>query len=124
MTYDQAKKELLQFTGIGPKVVREFVIMGHVFYHLEYFQVADCILLMSLDKPSAIPVDTHMFQIAANKYLPHLKGYKSVTDKVCTSSQGRLKEKYPSTFYYFRFMVRSANTSKSFTEIMRVGLTR
>jgi hypothetical protein len=30
-------------------------------------QVADCILLMSLDKPEAIPVDTHMFQIAANQ---------------------------------------------------------
>ena len=37
---------------------------------------------MSLDQPSAVPVDTHMFQIAASKYLPHLKGYKSVTDKV------------------------------------------
>lgn len=45
-------------------------------------QVADCVLLMSLDKPSAIPVDTHMFQIAASKYLPHLKAYKSVTDRV------------------------------------------
>lgn len=63
VSYDEARKELLQCTGIGPKV-------------------ADCILLMSLDKPAAIPVDTHMFQIAANQYLPHLKQYKSVTDKV------------------------------------------
>ena len=45
-------------------------------------KVADCILLMSLDQPSAIPVDTHMFQIAAQKYLPHLRHRKSVTDKV------------------------------------------
>ena len=37
---------------------------------------------MSLDQPSAIPVDTHMFQIASSKYLPHLKQYKSVTEKV------------------------------------------
>ena len=63
LSYDDAKIELLKLTGIGPKV-------------------ADCILLMSLDKPSSIPVDTHMFQIAAKKYLPHLRERKSVTDKV------------------------------------------
>ena len=63
--YDEAKMELLKLTGIGPKV-------------------ADCILLMSLDQPSAIPVDTHMFQIAAQKYLPHLRGRKSVTEKMYT----------------------------------------
>ena len=43
--------------------------------------MADCILLMSLDQRNAIPVDTHMFQVA-KKYLPHLNQYKSVTDKV------------------------------------------
>ena len=37
---------------------------------------------MSLDQPSSIPVDTHMFKIASAKYLPHLKKFKSVTDKV------------------------------------------
>ena len=35
-----------------------------------FSKVADCILLMSLDKPDAIPVDTHMFQIAANQVKP------------------------------------------------------
>jgi len=60
--YGEAKKKLLQLSGIGPKV-------------------ADCILLMSLDKPDAIPVDTHMFNIA-KRYLPHLTQYKTVTDKV------------------------------------------
>ncbi|XP_059093369.1 N-glycosylase/DNA lyase-like isoform X2 [Tigriopus californicus] len=63
LPYIEARDELLKLTGIGPKV-------------------ADCVLLMSLDQTAAIPVDTHMFQIAATKYLPHLKGYKSVTDKV------------------------------------------
>ena len=63
LSYEKAKEELLKLSGIGPKV-------------------ADCILLMSLDQPSAIPVDTHMFQIAAQKYLPHLRQRKSVTDKV------------------------------------------
>jgi len=63
MPYPEAKAELLKLTGVGPKV-------------------ADCILLMSLDQPSSVPVDTHMFQIAAQNYLPHLKKYKTVTDKV------------------------------------------
>jgi len=63
MPYSEAKSELLKLSGVGPKV-------------------ADCILLMSLDQPSSVPVDTHMFQIAADKYLPHLKKYKTVTDKV------------------------------------------
>lgn len=44
-------------------------------------KVADCVCLMSLDKHDAIPVDTHMWQIAAREYLPHLKKLKNVTDK-------------------------------------------
>lgn len=36
---------------------------------------------MSLDKHDAIPVDTHMWQIAAREYLPHLKKLKNITDK-------------------------------------------
>jgi N-glycosylase/DNA lyase len=74
-SYDEAKSALLKFTGVGPKV-------------------ADCILLMSLDQPAAIPVDTHMFQIAANKYLPHLKGYKSVTDRVYTEIGDHFRKLY------------------------------
>eukprot|EP00088_Acartia_fossae_P044188 TRINITY_DN4683_c0_g1_i9.p1 TRINITY_DN4683_c0_g1~~TRINITY_DN4683_c0_g1_i9.p1 ORF type:complete len:408 (-),score=74.66 TRINITY_DN4683_c0_g1_i9:188-1411(-) len=62
MDYQEAKQNLLQLSGIGPKV-------------------ADCILLMSLDQPSSIPVDTHVFQIA-KKYLPHLNNNKTVTNKV------------------------------------------
>merc|ERR1712059_90738 len=60
--YVDAKKSLLQLSGIGPKV-------------------ADCILLMSLDQPESIPVDTHMFTIA-KRYLPHLNQYKSLTDRI------------------------------------------
>ncbi|KAI9327086.1 DNA glycosylase [Obelidium mucronatum] len=47
--YDQAKESLLELMGIGPKV-------------------ADCILLMSLDKFNAIPVDTHVWRIAKRDY--------------------------------------------------------
>ena len=75
LPYNKAKAELLKLTGIGPKV-------------------ADCVLLMSLDKPSTVPVDIHMFQIAAKTYLPHLKGQKSVTDKVYKEISDHFRELY------------------------------
>lgn len=62
MSYSDARKSLLQLQGVGPKV-------------------ADCILLMSCDQPSAVPVDTHMFSIA-KQYKPELSRTKTVTDKV------------------------------------------
>ena len=37
---------------------------------------------MSLNHSIAIPVDTHVFQIAKASYVPHLSQAKSVTDKV------------------------------------------
>lgn len=37
---------------------------------------------MSLDHLEAVPVDTHVFQIARDNYLPHLKKYKSVTQQI------------------------------------------
>jgi len=49
MTTSEARQELLKFVGVGRKV-------------------ADCILLMSLDKREVIPVDTHVQQIAAKHY--------------------------------------------------------
>ncbi|EIW60108.1 DNA glycosylase [Trametes versicolor FP-101664 SS1] len=45
----EARAELLKFVGVGRKV-------------------ADCILLMSLDKREVIPVDTHVHQIAVKNY--------------------------------------------------------
>ena len=48
------------------------------FYHF-YPKVADCVCLMALDKTGVIPVDTHVWQIASQYYMPHLKGKKSVT---------------------------------------------
>lgn len=62
MPYSEAHKELLSLSGIGPKV-------------------ADCICLMSLNHLDAIPVDTHVFQIAKKHYLPDLKSTKTVTAK-------------------------------------------
>ena len=37
---------------------------------------------MSLDKTDALPVDTHVWQIAARDYLPKLSNSKTLTDKL------------------------------------------
>ena len=37
---------------------------------------------MSLNHCAAIPVDTHVFQIAKTNYVPHLGAAKSVTERV------------------------------------------
>jgi N-glycosylase/DNA lyase len=56
--------ELLQLAGVGPKV-------------------ADCIALMSMDQPRAIPVDTHVYQIAERDYRFRMTGrsHKSLTPR-------------------------------------------
>jgi hypothetical protein len=42
--------------------------------YLFCMQVAACVCLFSLDKHAAIPVDTHVWQLASRYYTPHLKG--------------------------------------------------
>ncbi|ODQ56127.1 putative mitochondrial N-glycosylase/DNA lyase, partial [Saitoella complicata NRRL Y-17804] len=54
-TYQEAHESLLTLSGVGPKV-------------------ADCVCLMSLDQHSAVPVDTHVFQIAVRDYKFRSKG--------------------------------------------------
>ncbi|KAI0535720.1 DNA glycosylase [Xylaria digitata] len=49
ITYKQAHEELLLLTGVGPKV-------------------ADCVCLMGLGWGEAVPVDTHIWQIAQRDY--------------------------------------------------------
>ncbi len=57
------RQALLQFPGVGPKV-------------------ADCVALFSLDVPSMVPVDTHVWSIACRDYAPELLQHKSLTPKV------------------------------------------
>ena len=48
-------------------------------------KVADCVALFCLDQFNAVPVDTHVWQIACRDYqegLPGLADTKSLTDKV------------------------------------------
>ncbi|XP_063797054.1 N-glycosylase/DNA lyase [Pseudophryne corroboree] len=62
--YREAKSALCALPGVGAKV-------------------ADCVCLMALDKTEAVPVDTHVWQIAKRDYLPQLgQGNKSLTDRV------------------------------------------
>lgn len=60
--YAEAKAQLTALHGIGEKI-------------------ADCICLFALDKDEAIPVDTHVRQIAVERFVPHLAG-KSLTPRV------------------------------------------
>lgn len=59
--YEQVHKELIELTGIGPKL-------------------ADCIALFALDKTEAVPLDTHMWKMAVKHYFPQFEG-KTVTGK-------------------------------------------
>ncbi|MBF6613240.1 MAG: DNA-3-methyladenine glycosylase 2 family protein [Chloroflexi bacterium] len=60
MPYDQAHKELVGIHGIGAKI-------------------ADCVCLFSLDKTEAVPVDTHVWQLARALYFPDWTERKSIT---------------------------------------------
>ncbi|KAG0638646.1 DNA glycosylase [Tuber brumale] len=58
--YRDAHEALLGLSGVGPKV-------------------ADCVCLMSLDKAEAVPVDTHVWQIAQRDYGFGRGKHKSLT---------------------------------------------
>ena len=61
---------------------RFYLSLAHSLTHIS---VADCVCLMSLDKNGAVPVDTHVLQIA-RKYLK--AGVKAADDKGDASLAG------------------------------------
>jgi N-glycosylase/DNA lyase len=54
-SYEKAVEELQVLSGVGNKV-------------------ASCVALFSLDKPDAVPVDVHVWNIAVQHYTPQLRG--------------------------------------------------
>ena len=72
-TYEHARESLMSLPGVGPKV-------------------ADCICLMALGHLEAIPVDTHIFQVACSNYIPHLSKQKTVTPKIHHEVSSYLRE--------------------------------
>jgi N-glycosylase/DNA lyase len=59
LDYATARGELTKLDGVGPKI-------------------ADCVCLFSMAKDGAVPVDTHVWQLTRDRYLPNLRG-KSLT---------------------------------------------
>ncbi|RXW18616.1 hypothetical protein EST38_g7239 [Candolleomyces aberdarensis] len=67
-----AREELLKFVGVGRKV-------------------ADCVLLMSMDKKEVVPVDTHVHQIAVKHYgLKGSSGKTAMTPKLYDDVNAKL----------------------------------
>jgi len=60
--YPEARTALTEIRGIGRKI-------------------ADCVCLFSLDKHQAVPVDTHVRQLAVRLFMPDMKA-KTITDAV------------------------------------------
>lgn len=75
LPYEQAHKALTSMQGIGAKI-------------------ADCVCLFSLDKTEAVPVDTHVWQIARSLYFPHWADRKSLTNAAYSMVAGVFREKF------------------------------
>lgn len=77
MSTTDAREELLKLMGVGQKV-------------------ADCILLMSLDKAEVIPVDTHVHQIAMKHY--GLRGVSGTKQAMSPKLYQAISEKFHSVW--------------------------
>ncbi|HUV05794.1 MAG TPA: DNA glycosylase [Armatimonadota bacterium] len=73
-SYDEARAELLGIEGVGLKI-------------------ADCVLLFSLDKDQAFPVDTHIRRAAVKYYLPEFK-QKTLTPAVYRQIASYFQQKF------------------------------
>ena len=75
MPYEHAHKELVALRGIGAKI-------------------ADCVCLFSLDKTQAVPVDTHVWQLAKALYFPDWPARKSLTNLAYNTVAGAFRERF------------------------------
>lgn len=87
MPYNDTHKALLSLSGIGPKVSDCICLMSLGYLGKKDNKIKGLslkyITLIAIKKiTDAIPVDTHVFQIAKMYYLPNLKLSKTVTPKV------------------------------------------
>ena len=74
LPYEQAREELTKLPGVGKKI-------------------ADCVCLFGLDFPQAVPVDTHVRQIAQRYFLDGSDS-KTVTDRVYKEVREAFVERY------------------------------
>ena len=75
MPYERAHKELVALNGIGAKI-------------------ADCVCLFALDKTEAVPVDTHVWQLAKKLYFPDWPTRKSLTSLAYNTVAGAFRERF------------------------------
>lgn len=93
VSYSEAKAELLTIRGVGAKI-------------------ADCVCLFSLDKDEAVPVDTHVKQLAQRLFLPEITA-KSITDAVYRRIVAAFEQRYDryagwaQQFLYYDDLLRS-----------------
>jgi N-glycosylase/DNA lyase len=76
-SHEAVVQALLQLNGVGRKV-------------------ADCVALFSLDQHTAIPVDTHVFQIAMREIDSTLSEAKSLTPTIYQRIGSGFRERYGS----------------------------
>jgi len=73
-SYAEARAALCELPGVGPKV-------------------AACICLFALDKHEAVPVDTHVWNLAVTHYAPELAG-KSLTPRLHGAVQAAFEQRF------------------------------
>jgi N-glycosylase/DNA lyase len=92
-SYPEARAQLLSLRGVGLKI-------------------ADCVCLFSLDKDEAVPVDTHVRQLARRLWMPELTT-KTITDSVYRRVTQAFAERYgplagwAQQFLYYEDLLRT-----------------
>lgn len=75
LPYEQAHRELVAINGIGAKI-------------------ADCVCLFSLGQTEAVPVDTHVWQLAKDLYFPQWPERKSLTSSAYSQVAGAFRDRF------------------------------